>query len=1504
MSTAPTESSWYFAQDRRKIGPVSWPRLREMAAAGQLAPTDMLLREGATRWQPASTVEGLFAASTEDSAGLPETVTYAGSGPLAPTATWWPSISPDEVPPPPNRPPRAPAIPGYQILSELGRGGMGVVYKAEQVALKRLVALKMILAGAHAGSQLLERFRLEAEAVARLQHPNIVQIYEIGEHEGLPFFSLEFCADGSLAARLDGTPLPAPEAARLVEALARAMQAAHEKGIVHRDLKPANVLLAVVGSQLSVVSQEREAASALTTDNWQLTTVPKITDFGLAKLAPTVDGEPGSGPTQSGAIMGTPSYMAPEQAAGKTREIGPAADLYALGAILYELLTGRPPFRGATVLDTLEQVRSAEPVAPSRLQPKLPRDLETICLKCLQKEPGKRYVSAVALADDLGRFLRGEPIQARPVGAVERAVKWTRRRPTVAALSAAVVLTVLVGLLLVSWKWREAVKARNDADARTADEALAREDAQHAQDRAEQEQKKAEIARGVADDRKQAAERSEGKAIAEKNRAEHQLLRADTARYALEIAQAQQELARHHADRAEEILSGCRWDLRRWEHRYLWTQCQARRRVIGDHTHLIEGLCFSPDGRHVATSSAGLVHVWDVDKDKKVFQLPGSSSQGNNLAYSPDGKLLAVVATDPTVKLYDAATGHDVRELKGLTGRVADVCFDGEGKRLAAAGQDQTIKVWDPATGKDLLSIPGTGFGGVQLAFSPDGKRLAAIRNLTVQVWDTGTGQEVLTLRGLAGFSSVCYSTDGKHLATGSAGGVVKLWDAATGMEVRELKSHNPMVTRLRYSPDGKRLAAGGTSWQVDVWNPTNGLELFSLPGYSSFDFSADGKRLAAGHFDSHTLRIWDAEGGREAVPLLTTSGLKRVRFSPDGRRLAVADFTEVKVWDLAAGRTVVTVKDTTGGVEDVAFSPDGRRLACALSNKKVRLWDATTGQDLLTIDVPMRFTKSMSYRPNGRHIAVAGDDPLVRVWDAATGKEVFSCAGHNNPVSCVRYSPDGKRLASTSWNLAEQTGLIKLWDADTGAALSVLKGHTHQPTALCFSPVGKYLVSAGTTAQGQRCELKVWDLASGQEVVTFAVPGLSIMELAFTPDGQRLVSAGQDKTVRFWDPSTGQEVLSFKTDPDIIASLSFSPDGRRLVLGSMGGTVQMWEALAEQEAFTLTGHASDASSVGFSPDGRWLASGSADRTVKVWDMLSGQEAFTLRGHAARISSVAFAPDGRRLASASLDQTVKVWDVLTGQVVYSCHADIGRDSNVCFSPDGRFLAAPGPDKTVILWDAETGREIRRLHGERFRVNSVCFSPDGKRLVAAGTELCAWDVRTGREIPFGQGILGTYTSVCYSRDGKYLAVSSNLWAQVFDAQTGRAVQVLGGPRGASIGGVCFTPDGRLLATAGPDRVVAVWDFATGKDVLDLKGHTLMVQAVSVRPDGKYLASAGMDGTVRVWDLRALLARTQGPPAAARWPAGRVVHRSCDLGLDLGVRTHNNWSVLLLKQSPTP
>jgi hypothetical protein len=455
--------------------------------------------------------------ATVDSPAEAVTVPPAGPNPAAPavaTAATTDPASPCEHPAA-----QRVLVPGYEVLGLLGQGGMGIVYQARQTSLGRVVALKMVLHAGHAGDEERRRFRAEAEAIARLKHPNVVQVHEVGESGGVPFFAMEFCEGGSLDAQLDGTPWQPAKAAVLVQTLAGAMHAAHQAGVVHRDLKPANVLLTADGT-------------------------PKVTDFGLAKRLDM------PGPTRTGAVMGTPSYMAPEQAGGR-KDVGPAADVWALGALLYELLTGRPPFKAATDLDTVLQVLGEEPVAVRRLQPKVPRDLETICHQCLQKDPNKRYPSAAALAEDLRRFGASEPVAARPVGAAGRAVRWARRRPAVAGLLALVAAVSAAGVGGILWYYAEALTQRNaaQAQAQRADEQAQRADGQA--QRAEQK----------------AADAQREKAMADGMLYVSQIGRADTARLAGNLSEAQQ------------VLDSTRVDLRGWEYGYL------QRRIEGTPPH-------------------------------------------------------------------------------------------------------------------------------------------------------------------------------------------------------------------------------------------------------------------------------------------------------------------------------------------------------------------------------------------------------------------------------------------------------------------------------------------------------------------------------------------------------------------------------------------------------------------------------------------------------------------------------------------------------------------------------------------------------------------------------------------------------------------------------------------------------------------------------------------------------------------------------------------------------
>jgi WD40 repeat protein/tRNA A-37 threonylcarbamoyl transferase component Bud32 len=1060
-------------------------------------------------------------------------------------------------------------VPGYEILGELGRGGMGVVYKARQIKLNRLVALKMILAGGHAGEAELTRFRAEAEAIARLQHPHIVQVYEVGEHDGRPFFSLEFCPGGSLAKKLAGTPLPPREAARLVETLARAVQAAHQANVVHRDLNPANVLLAGDGT-------------------------PKVTDFGLAKQMDQ------AGQTASNAVMGTPSYMAPEQAGGQSKAVGPAADLHALGAILYEVLTGRPPFKAATMMDTLVQVVADDPVPPTRLNAKVPRDLETICLKCLEKDPRKRYATAAALAEDLERFQAGEPILARPAGVAERALKWVRRRPMVAGLLAAVLLVSALGIAAFVWAFGQALVARDDAryQAKTAkdQEILARKAEAKARDQ-------------------------EGIARQQWDRAEMERLRAEAALHAIQIDGALRAWQQHDVAGAERILAGVKQPLQRtWEQRYLRGLCDRKARPLLGHRSQVNSVAISADGKRIVSGGGGErqpgeVMVWDAGTGRLQHSLKGHRLGVTSVAISADGKRIVSGSYDRAVKVWDAETGLAEHTLGGHKNWVRSVAISADGKRIVSGSWDGTVKVWGGAGGVQFTLHMGKGahVSGVAISAGGNGIVGGSLEG-TVKVWDAETGMEKLTLQGHTKDLELGASTVG---LLGSPPGRGPLLAASTCYPGR---ARNKPVSDVALSPDGRRIVS------VSLDSALNPMQLW-------------------GAFE-----VWDAQTGKKYLAFRGhASGVHGVAFSADGKRIVSGgnDGT-VRVWDAETGQEKLTLRGHTNHVSGVTFSPDRKRIISGSSDRTVRVWDAETDLEQLTLRGHSGPVSSAAISASGKRLVSGSYDKTVKVWDADAGLVKYTLEGHAGPVSSVAFSADGKRIASGS---SDKT--VKVWDAQTGAEEFTLRGHKGTVSSVMFSADGKHVVSCGYDKT-----VKVWDAATGLEKRTLKGGNGSFSVVAISADGQRIAAGvgtiGRETVtmwqgnklgvgVRVWDARTGEEKLTLKTYQPV-SGLAFSADGKRIVSASYDRTVKVWDAQTGEEQLSLRGHTDMIASVAISADGARIASGGFGGAVKVWDAKTGQEKLTLKGHLGVINGLAFSADSTRLVSASHDKTVKVWD--------------------------------------------------------------------------------------------------------------------------------------------------------------------------------------------------------------------------------------------------------------------
>jgi WD40 repeat protein len=985
--------------------------------------------------------------------------------------------------------PRWPTIEGYDILAELGRGGMGVVYKARQKGLDRIVALKMIRAGKGPDGEERKRFAAEARAVARLQHPNIVQIYEVGEADGQPFLALEFVDGASLAQRLDGTPWPARQAASLAEVVAQAMHHAHAQGVIHRDLKPSNILLA---GPLDAPPER---------------CVPKVTDFGLAR---TLDV---AGETGTGTVLGTPSYMAPEQAEARNG-VGPAADVYGLGALLYELLTGRPPFRAEAPLQTLRQVVEAEPERPRRLNPQVPRDLETVCLKCLRKKPSKRYATALELAEDLRRFRAGEPVAARPTGAMERGWRWARRRPARALLLALLLVVPLAAIVALAEHYRQ------------LREALGR------------------------------AERGE--------RAVRGHLYVADIRLAWQAWQTG-DMARFH-----ELLARCEpdagdppgADLRGFEWYYLrgLSEPTAGELVLPGHRG---GACcvrYAPDGSVLASGGTdGRVKLWDARTGRELRALEGHEGDVNMVAFSPDGALLASVGDDRTARVWDLRTGQLRFTLTGHPGRVYCVVFSRDGRLLITGGQGRGIRLWDAGTGRELGSLPGEAVSS--LALSPrTGRLVIACRDKPLSFYDLAGGSfsEPPGPRHRGQIDDLAFSLDGDILASASRDHTARLWSVQAGVELAALRGHLNAVHGVAFAPDGRLVATAGRDTTVRLWD-LEGNPQALLRGHIdcvwSVAFAPDGTRLASASADG-TVRLWNhperlALRRGTAFRDLDCAGGPPAAFSPDGKALATTCAAGAfRLLDVKTGRLLAVLGGPADSAGFLAFAPDGRHVATANSRGEVRIWDFVSRQPVGRFIAHQDGVTALAFSPDGRVLASCGAGPTAELWDWGSGRLLARLTGHRGTVRGLAFRPDGRTLATAS-----SDATVRLWDVPGGRLRATLRGHVGGVWGVAYSPDGRVLVTAGEDRTIRR-----WAADTGEELDTHGDLLTRFRCVAFSPDGRTLVSGGADGTVKLWQASTGQELLTLNApDTQELAWAAFSPDGR--VLATASTKLSLWRA-------------------------------------------------------------------------------------------------------------------------------------------------------------------------------------------------------------------------------------------------------------------------------------------------------------------------------------------------------
>jgi WD40 repeat protein len=990
--------------------------------------------------------------------------------------------------------------PGYEISEELGRGGMGVVYKARQKALDRLVALKMIRSGEMADPDERHRFEAEARAVARLSHPNIVQIYEVGEVDDRPYIALEYVPGGSLADALHGQPFPPRSAAALAATLARAIQHAHEQGIVHRDLKPANVLLQ--SPQSSVLSPQSDG-NRLGTEDWGQGTL-KLTDFGLAKHLGA------DGLTRTGDFLGTPNFAAPEQAAGLP-DVGPAADVYSLGAILYNLVTGRPPFTGATPLETLDQVRFADPVSPSRLRPNLPRDVGTIILTCLRKEPARRYASAAALADDLDRFLAGQSIRARPVGSVERAAKWARRHPAVTGLVAALVLVFAAGVVATAWKYEDVLTARDRAVRAEAETRL-------------------------------------------------ELHRREVANYALQLGLAQRSLRDGRLLAVREVLDQTRSDLRGWEYAHLNEVCDTTLRDLGDDGTPIRTIAFGGGGRFLVTGSGRpMAFVRDV-KTGRVIRTLTAPGQLPVLTADPVERHILGGCIDGRVCTWDLETGKVLGFRQAHTQAVSAIAFSGDGSRFVTSSRDPRdsrkpgeVKVWDRAGAKERLSLTGHTQGVFAATISPDGIAVVtASGDGTVRVWDADAGRELRRLPApSAVILALAFAPDGKTLAAGCGGGWLMVWDWPSGEVRMSILAHDYRTT-LAYSPDGGRLATAGGN-RVRVWDVRTGDELLRLSEQEVgvVAFAPDGRHVVTGSV-IHPIREWNVTRDPAAVVLRENEGvIHSLAFGP-GRWIVTGSVYSLQVHDVDSGKRVAIQTNVKARVLAVASDPLGRWVAGAWADRTIRLFDPRANQDVRVLAGLPADATSLVVRPDGRELVAGYADGTIRVYDTDTGRELRSLIGHEGEIQQLACAPDG-RVASAS-----DDGTARVWDPETGQTKVTVGSHVGGVKGVAFADDGQLFATVGADLTA-----RVWDARTGEQKMS--VPGRR--HVALLDGGRRLVTMAGATEVRLYDVAMALPVYTLEGPAGQVQALAASPDGRRIASGGLDRVVRVWSAGAATRA-------------------------------------------------------------------------------------------------------------------------------------------------------------------------------------------------------------------------------------------------------------------------------------------------------------------------------------------------
>ena len=1070
----------------------------------------------------------------------------------------------------------------FRVLRPHAQGGIGKVSVAFDSELQREVALKQIKPERADDADSRARFLLEAEVTGRLEHPGIVPVYSLGvDGQGRPFYAMRFVRGKSLEEAIRHYHRPDADSSRNARARAlelrslldrfaavcHAIAYAHSRGVLHRDLKPANILLGPFNESLvvdwglaKVLNRSPIPENAVTPNTLepkQCAEDSHVPDaaFGMAagneQPTRTDDEAPlgisSSTDTQAGTSYGTPAFMSPEQAEGRTDQLGPACDVYSLGAVLYTLLCGRAPFEyvWCDVTALIDRVRSGEFPPPRKANAHAPRELEAVCLKAMALRPEHRYASATDLALEIERWLADEPVACYREPAPARLARWGRRHKPVVAGAAALLLTAVAalsaGILLVGREQRKTDSQRREAVYQR-----------------ELVSEKAESLR-----RRDAVSR---------------------------VNLAYREYLDDNVALADQLLDGCPSDLKEWEWDYAHRLGHSELKTFrgSSQGQDVWSVAFSPDYTLLACGSGpwsyvgegrtGELLVRSVQTGAEVFALRGVTGAVQALAFSPDGHRLAAAwgftgkDQGAVLAVFDMPGGRKVWEKPERGAQIISLAYSPDGRSIGTGCgwfTDPTpvgfARLRDGATGEPIgPSITGGPGGVVCVAFSPDGRQLALASRDVADICDLSspTRPIVHRLRGHVNFIySVAFSPDGQSVATGGWDKTIRLWDRTSGAQLQTLIGHRGFVRSLAFSADGTQLVSGSEDKSVRRWDLAGGGEKAAFHGHTGFvhcvAFAPDGALAASGSQDG-TVKLWSAAAPDTQVTFRNSAGwVGTVALAPDGRYVASAHTGNIRIWDRRTGeeRHRLTGPQSLMGHIALAFSPDGTTLAASGHDRSLNLWDTVTWAPRHVIEGFPASVDDAAFSPDGQRLAMACGDGKIQLRNVPMGTIVWTIQGHHKAASAVAFAPDGQRVASGGAD-----GAARVWNVATGAELATFSGHVKPVHDLAFSPDGRTIASVGGDYRGPNAaEVKLWDSLNGQETGNLVGHTSLVTAVAYFPGGRRLATASDDRTIKLWDSATGEDVFTLRGHTSGVLSLAISGDGRQIVSGSIDYSAKTW---------------------------------------------------------------------------------------------------------------------------------------------------------------------------------------------------------------------------------------------------------------------------------------------------------------------------------------------------------